>query len=310
MDFLSTLQNVSILFSLILIGYIIGKLKFISPAGQKEITKLVLYVTMPATIIMAMQVPFSRDKADNILSLIIIMICCYIGLLSISFLVSFFFKVKSNQKDIYRVAMVLSNTSFMGYPVVLALLGQDALFYAVICAGFIFELVSWTFGTYTIGRHCNNSSFKTSLKKAILNPGVLSILIGGGLFLANLSIPEPISSTMNMLSRATSPIAMIVVGLILSNSKIGDAFTNRNIYVVCAFKLLINPLLISLCLKLFGFSGIRLILPVVVLSMPTAAYVAMFSDNLGNDKDLAGQIVFICSLLSLITIPLIATFLI
>lgn len=309
MDFLTTLQNVSILFSLILIGYIVGKFKLITPAGQKEITKLVLYVTMPATIIMAMQVPFSHDKVDNILKLIIIMVCCYIGLFIMSFLVSFFLKAESNQKDIYRTAMVLSNTSFMGYPVVLALLGQEALFYAVICAGFIFELVSWTFGTYTIGRHCNHSSSAASLKKAILNPGVISILLGGSLFLTNLTIPEPISSTMNMLSRATSPIAMIVVGLILSNSKIGDAFRNIKIYIVCLFKLIINPVLISLALKMLGFSDIRLVLPVVVLSMPTAAYVAMFSDNLGNDKDLAGQIVFICSLLSLITIPLIATFL-
>lgn len=309
MDFFLTLQNVSILFSLILIGYIIGKLKLITSTGQKEITKLVLYVTMPATIIMAMQVPFSYDKIDNILKLILIMICCYIGLFIISTVVTSFFKVQNNQKDIYKTAMILSNTSFMGYPIVLALLGQDALFYAVICAGFIFELVSWTFGTYTIGRHCGNSSSNGGLKKAILNPGVISILVGGTLFLTNLSIPEPISSTMNMLSKATSPLAMIVVGLILSNSKIGDAFTNIKIYIVCLFKLVINPVLISLTLKALNFSDIRLILPVVVLSMPTAAYVAMFSDNLGNDKDLAGQIVFICSLLSLITIPLIATFL-
>lgn len=309
MDFFLTLQNVSILFSLILIGYIIGKLKLITSVGQKEITKLVLYVTMPATIIMAMQVPFSYDKIDNIMKLIIIMICCYIGLFIVSTVVTSFFKVENNQKDIYKTAMILSNTSFMGYPIVLALLGQDALFYAVICAGFIFELVSWTFGTYTIGRHCHSSSSNGGLKKAILNPGVISILIGGTLFLTNLSIPEPISSTMNMLSKATSPLAMIVVGLILSNSKIGDAFKNIKIYIVCLFKLVVNPVLISLTLKTLGFSDIRLILPVVVLSMPTAAYVAMFSDNLGNDKDLAGQIVFICSLLSLITIPLIATFL-
>ena len=47
-----------------------------------------------------------------------------------------------------------------------------------------------------------------------------------------------------------------------------------------------------------------LIIPVVILSMPTAAYVAIFSANSGNDTDLASQIVFIASLLSLATIPL------
>lgn len=307
MDFFLTLQNVSILFLLILIGFAAGKLKVISPMGQKEITNLVLYVTMPATIIMAMQVPFSKDKVYNILQLLMIMILAYLGMILISrIVVSLFKSSPQNHKDIFQTSMILSNTSFMGYPIIETLLGKETLFYAVICAGFIFEIVSWTLGTYLIGRSSSNHQGQ-NLKKAILNPGVISILIGGTLFLTNISIPQPFNATMTMLSKATSPLAMIVVGLILSGSKIGDAFKNIKIYIVTLFKLVVNPLLIFFVLRLFNFESTTLILPVMILSMPTAAYVAMFADNLGNDKNLAGQIVFICSLASLITIPLIAS---
>lgn len=209
------------------------------------------------------------------------------------------------QKDIFHMGMLLSNTSFMGYPIVLELIGEDAVFYAVICGGFLFGIVSWTLGIHVMGR--NVSGNKGGLKNAILNPGVLSIFIGGILFLTNTKIPEPLFSTMNLLSRVTSPLAMLVVGLILSRSNIRKAIKDWRIYVASIVKLLVNPLAILFVLKLLNFSGIFIIIPVILLSMPTASYVAMFSDNLGNDKSLASQLVFVCSLLSLITIPIIGT---
>lgn len=306
MDFFMTLQNVSVLFILIVIGYGVGKINWVTASGQKEITKLVLNVTMPATIILAMQVPFSMERVSNILMLLVIMLCCYIFMYLVSVIVTKFFPASPAQKDIFSMGMLLSNTSFMGYPIVTALLGEDALFYAVICGGFLFEIISWTFGIHVIGR--NVDGHKGGLKNAILNPGVLSIAIGGVLFLTNTGIPEPLFSTMSILSRATSPLAMIVVGLILSRSNIQEALKDWRIYVTSLVKLVVNPLIILYTLKALGFGGsIFIMIPVMLLSMPTAAYVAMFSDNLGNDKSLASQLVFVCSLLSLLSIPIIGT---
>lgn len=308
MDFYLTLQKVSVLFSLIIIGYVVGKLNIVTKSGQKELTGLVLKVTMPATIILAMQQPFSSDKVHNILVLIGIFLGCY-GLIFLSGLgLSKIFKKESpNRKDIMRAGVLLSNTSFMGYPIVLSLLGEESLFYAVICGGFVFEIISWTYGVYLIGRNADGG--QGGLKKALINPGVISIVIGGILFLAKISIPEPLFSTMKMLGGATSPLAMIVVGLILSRSNIKDAFKDKAIFATVFVKLIFNPLIIIFLLKTLGFDGMNIVIPVVLLSMPTAAYVAMFSENSGNDDKFASGIVFVSSLCSLITIPLITALL-
>lgn len=308
MDFWFTLQNVSVLFLLIVIGYAIGKLGVISERGQKDLTSLVLKVTMPATIILAMQQEFSMDKVNNIIHLIFIMILCYIfmGLTSL-LLTKVFPSMDPGRKDILRAGTMLSNTSFMGYPIVLALLGEDALFYAVICGGFIFEVVSWTYGVYLIGRNADGG--EASLKEALINPGVISIAIGGFLFLTNIRIPEPLYSTMSLLGQATSPLAMLVVGLILSRTDIRDAVKEPSVFAASLLKLVINPLVIIFVLKAFDQSGMNLVIPAILLSMPTAAYVAMFSANTGNDSEYAGQLVFVCSLCSLITIPLITSLL-
>ncbi len=307
MDFFNVLENVSILFLLIIIGYVVGKLNIITPSARSELTKLVLYVTMPATIILALQKPLEADKINTTLRMIAIMAGAYVVLFIVSFISTRFLKLKNNQKDVLLCANLLSNTSFMGYPIVLNLLGEDALFYAVISAGFIFEIVSWIFGTRIISRSVKNTN--RNPMNAILNPGVISIAIGLLFFLTPLKIIEPINSTMRILSGATSPLAMLIIGIMLSTSNVKEALKNKVLYITVVTKLLISPLLILLILKALNFSGYQLMVPVIMLSMPSASYVAMFSDRYGNDTNLSSQAVFMTSLFSIFSIPIIANLL-
>lgn len=303
-DFFLTLEKVAVLFLLIVIGFVAGKMKLISEKGQKDITQLVLYVTMPATIFSAMQLEMSEERLNTAFMVLGVMAFCYI----IMFIVGFFsakqLPLTKGQKDIFQTALLLSNTSFMGYPIVQSLLGQEALFYAVVGAGFIFETVSWSLGVYLISRNGTEAA-GFNWKKVVFSPGILSIVVGLIFFGFQWSVPEPFNSVITMMSPATSPLAMIVIGLMLSRSNLKEAFQSKYIYIASALKLLIVPIIITLALKAFGISGPALVIPVIMISMPTATYVAMFSGNYGNDTKFASQIVFMTSLLSMITIPIV-----
>ena len=303
-DFFLTLEKVAVLFLLIVIGFIAGKLKLISEQGQKDITQLVLYVTMPATIFSAMQLEMSQERLNTAFLVLGVMVFCYIIMFIVGFISSKRLPLTKGQKDIFQTALLLSNTSFMGYPIVQSLLGQEALFYAVVGAGFIFETVSWSLGVYLISRNGSESA-GFNWKKVVFSPGILSIVVGLIFFGFQWSVPEPINSVINMMSPATSPLAMIVIGLMLSRSNLKEAFQNKFIYLASALKLLVVPIIITLALKAFGISGPALVIPVIMISMPTATYVAMFSGNYGNDSKFASQIVFRTSLLSMITIPIV-----
>ncbi|AXY25042.1 hypothetical protein CL176_02805 [Suicoccus acidiformans] len=306
LDFFLTLQRVLVLFLLIIIGFFAGKAKLISPKGQQDITNLVLYITMPATIFLAMQLEYQPERLQKAGSIIAIVGVCYLlmflfGLITSKFT---FLNLDDAQQDVYRVACLLSNTSFMGYPIVQSLLGDEALFYAVIGAGFIFEIVSWTLGIYMIGRR-STGTVTFNWKKIVFSPGILSILIGLLFFVNQWAVPEPVYSVLTTLSPATSPLAMIVVGLILSRSDIKAAFQNSTLYFQSFIKLLFVPVIILFTLKALGFTDYELIIPVIMLAMPTASYVAMFSANYDNNPQFASQMVFMTSLLSIITIPVI-----
>ena len=307
-DFFLTVQNVSVLFLLIVIGFIAGSTNLISEEGQKDITQLVLYITMPATIISAMQVEMNAQRLETSFIIFVILIFCYCFMYLVGRFTSRLLPITKGQQDIFQVALLLSNTSFMGYPIILSILGPDALFYAVVGAGFIFECVAWSLGTYLISLNGTDIAV-FNWKKIFFSPGILSIIIGLSIFAFQISIPEPINSAINAVSPATSPLAMIVIAIMLSRSNIKEAFQNKTLYFAAALKLLVIPIVILFTLKLLGFTGASLVIPVIMISMPSASYVAMFSSNYGNDEQYSSQIVFLTSLLSMVTIPLITTLL-
>lgn len=303
-DFVQTLQNVLVLFLLIVIGFIAGKVNLIDEKGQKSITALVLNITMPATIFMAMQLEMSQERIKTALVILVIVFFIYVLMFVTGLVVTRFLKIDDAKKDVFRVGVLLSNTSFMGYPIVASLLGQEALFYAVIGAGFIFECVSWTLGVYLIGRR-GEVEVKMDLKKIFLSPGILAVLVGLVFFIFQIPIPTVPERVLKTLSPATSPLAMIVVGLILSRGNLKEAISNKVVYLGAFIKLLGTPIITFLILKMLGFSGMELVIPIIMTCMPTASYVAMLADNYNNNPDFASQMVFLSSLLSVATIPIV-----
>lgn len=309
LDFFSTLQRVLVLFLLIVIGFIAGRSNLITEKGQKDITNLVLYVTMPATIFLAMQLEYEPSRLQRAGTIIMIVAVCYVFMFLVGLITSkfSFLNLDEAQQDVYRVACLLSNTSFMGYPIVQSLLGEEALFYAVLGAGFIFEIVSWSLGVYLIGRR-GSGAVEFNWKKIVFSPGILAIVVGLIFFIMQWTVPEPINSVLHSLSPATSPLAMIVVGLILSRSNVVEAFKNKTLYFQAFIKLLFIPLIILFTLKALGFTGYEQVIPVIMLGMPTASYVAMFAANYENNPRFASEMVFMTSLLSIITIPILTLF--
>lgn len=306
MSFFLAFEKVSILFLLIVVGYIAGKAKLVSQEGQKELSNLVVNVTMPATIIMGMQMTYDKQKFSSALKIMFILFVAYFLMFIISKFLASFYPLDSARKDLVELAAVMPNTGFMGYPMTVAILGQDALFYTVLGSGVSFEVMAWTYAYNMMGRHLDKDGDRNILKEIIVNPGIISILIGFSLFITSTKIPQPFGSTMELLAAATSPMAMILIGISLSSSPIKEIMTSTKLYLIALTKLLVFPLMTFFTLKFFNISGIELQVPVLMVSMPTAAYVAIFASNRGNDANMACRIVFMSSLLSVITIPIMA----
>ncbi len=304
---MAVLGQVLVLFLLIVVGYVIKKLNLITNDINRDISNLILNVALPAFVITAMNFSFSPDVLLQSGKLLIISVCIYAVTIAASFIIPKFLKMSNNIKDIFQFAIVFSNVGFMGYPVAQAIFGDVGVFYAAIY-NLPFNILLWTFGVYIMTRNHGegSASGENKLKlKAFVNPGILGVIIGFILFVFSLELPGPILITLDMLGGLTTPLAMIFIGSILADVKGSEIFTDLRVFMISSMRLLILPLAVFLVLRLMGFSGYLIGIPVIITAMPAPASAAIMASKFDNDYEIASKAVFISTLFSIITIPLI-----
>ncbi|EOD00726.1 AEC family transporter [Caldisalinibacter kiritimatiensis] len=301
MDFISVLNQASVLFILLIIGFVVKKFNIMTDELGKGISKLVIYVTLPALIITAMNYKFSEEMMENSIKLLLIGIGVYAFILLISVVFLKVFHVEDIKKrGVYQFLTIFGNVGFMGYPIVEVIFGKIGVFYAAIY-NIWFNILIWTLGVILVTPERNN---KINLR-SLINPGIISIGIGFLLFLFSIELLEPIYISLDKLGASTIPMSMLVVGSLLGDMKFKEIFTNSRLMVSALIKLIIIPLVVYFVLSMFNLSPIVIGIPVIISAMPSAVNAAIFARIHESDYRLASQGVFLTTTLSIITIPLI-----
>ncbi len=313
--------QVIILFLLILVGYTIKKLKIVTDNLNKELINLILYVSLPAFLITAINFEFSMDVLIIIGKLVLLSLGIYVFTTILSYAMVKGFKIKGSLRDVLQFAVVFSNVGFMGYPVAAALYGDIGVFYAAIY-NLPFNILIWTLGVYFMTRDKikgeeeydldGNSNESLPQKKKIdwkifLNPAIIAVMIGLILFILRIKLPGPIFDTLNMIGSTTTPLAMMFIGTTLSDVNIKEIFADKWAFIISLVRLLIIPSILLFVLKVLGFDGHLLGIPVMISAMPAPASATIIATKYDNDYHLASKIVFLSTLLCIITIPMVLT---
>ncbi|WP_028828443.1 AEC family transporter [Proteocatella sphenisci] len=304
MNFYLIFSKVSVIFLLILVGFFLSKRRILSSEGQRELTSLLLYVLLPCTLIKSFDIEYSYDILTRGLKMSFFMFGMYIISYFLAKFISGKYAEPENRKDIHVLSMILPNVGFMGYPIINALIGPDAIIYAVMC-NMGFEFFAWTVGINTVSKNSPVKVTENPVFSLLKTPAILAILTGMVLFTTPLYIPEPLISTVNLLAGAMSPVAMIIVGISLANSNLSNIIKNKYIYISSLVRLFAIPLITMLILKLISAENLSYTIPLILISMPTAGYATMFATKYENDSLLASEIISMSTLISLISIPLI-----
>jgi len=305
---LVVIQQVAILFLLIVVGYCVKKLNVVSEKINKEISSLVINVTLPAFLITAMGSAFSKEKLMNSWWLVVISFSIYAAAILFSYIFVRVMKIEGRKKDIYQYIVVFANTGYMGYPVVSAIYGKEGVFYAAIY-NLAFSILIWSFGVYLMKRtdaeSGDNKQTLGSVLKKMISPGLCAVIIGFSLFLFSIELPITIRRTLEMIGGATTPLSMMFIGFILAEIPVRDMIDGWKMLIVTLVRLIILPLSVFGVLKVCGATGYLLSIPVMITAMPAAANTAILAARYNNDYRLASKLIFVSTLISIITIPMI-----
>lgn len=304
MSFKNIFTQVAVLFIIILVGYFVRKKGLLDESTTSKLSSLVMNIFLPAMVITAMQIQFDKEMIPKILSLLFVSMVMFGVSTIVAFCLKFF--IKSDSKlGIFQYALVFSNSGFMGYPVVEAVLGKGAIFYAAIF-NLPFNFLCFTLGVYFLSK--GNSNAKFSLK-SMINPSMIAVFIGLALFITGTEFPIFINQPLELLGDVTTPISMIVIGSMLAGSSAMECFKRFDMYVLAVLRLIAIPVLVFLALKPFSFDSVVMAIPVVIAAMPSAANTAIMANEYGSDVSLASQAVFFTTLFSVVSIPLISVLL-
>lgn len=305
MGFMTVFNQIAILFLMIIVGYIARKMDLLNEVLNKGLSVLVLQVTLPALIIKSMQYSFSSEVLLTSFKMILLSI----GVHTVAFIISCFvprlLRMSGSEKDVIQFLLIFSNVGYMGYPVIHSIYGDMGVFYAALF-NIPFNLLLWTLGIGIITRHSDRKKGKIPLGKVLLNPGVISVGIGFFLFVSSIKLPPILFQTLHSFGEMTIPLSMLVIGAMLAELPFKEMFNEKRLLTVSFFRLVFIPFIVFGILWLSGLRGILLGVPVVIAGMPAAANTAVFGAMFDAAPHLAAKGVFITTLLSMLTIPLLS----
>jgi predicted permease len=300
MDKSIIITQVTVLFLIMTIGFVTRKLKILTEDSTKGLTGLLLYVTAPLVAVSSFQFKFSQEMLSE--AVLVFVFSGGVHLATILLGKLLFFRTSDATGKILRFATVFSNCGFMGYPVIGGFYGERGLFLTSIYL-VVFNIFVWTYGVFIF----TGKADRKSLQHALLNPGVIAVFLGLILFLLSIKLPLPIAQTMDAVGGMTTPLSMLIIGSMLANLKPADLFSGFNIYYVSLIRLLVIPLLTLGGLRLMGIKGVMLGVCMLTVAMPVATLAAPLAEQNGGDAVFASRVVFISTVLSMLTIPVLVS---
>lgn len=303
MEFGTLFYQVLTLFILILVGWTVRRLGIFSDEVTAGVSRFLVNVALPALVIDSMQLPFDPALAREGAALALIGGVYFIAAIAFALVFPRLIRARAEERGIFSFLIIFANTGFMGYPVVNAIWGEQAVFLAAIY-NLLFSLLLFTVGVLIMSG--SGLGWRGISPRVLLSPGIVSVGVGLVLFFLSIDLPEVIGGPITMLGDLTTPLSMIVIGALLARLEVRAIFGNLRVYLYAGVRLLILPLATLVILRPFVDDPLVLGVLVIMAAMPGATNAALFAEEYGVNPELASQSVFITTLFCIATIPLIA----
>ena len=303
------------LFAIVVVGYIAGKLGYMGGTFDKKLSKVVIDITCPALILSSAMTGELPDRR-YILPLLGISVLTYVLLTGVALLLPRLLTKKKDDEGVIGFAMMFGNVGFMWYPIVASIFGHEAVFYAAVL-NVVNTFTVFTVGTMLIvGKNRESTveekemSQKKMLRKVLYSTPMLSAYLTMLIVALEIKdIPEFISQPLTMIGNITVPAALLIIGSSMSQLPLRTLLGNGTIYTTTLMRLAILPIGIHYLMTLLGFSSFVVGINTVVIAMPVATYGTILCLRHGKDTTLITEVTFITTLLAMISIPLLVTWL-
>lgn len=303
--FLTTLMQMARILLFLVVGFALNRLHILPKGAGAGISRLDTMLFLPAMVIYTNMTEFRLADVGSYSQVVLLGCLLWAIIALISFPIA---KKLANgnplDRGVYLYGLCFPNTSAVGTPLALALLGTAGLFqYNLFILPFVIMTYAWGMGLFLeMERKSPLKRFLTNL----LNPIFISMVIGLTLGALNGAawMPALVTGLLSDLGACYVPVSLLLVGYTIAEYPIGEVFQRPRSYIFSLLRLLVFPLLALVLAKLFGASLFVATLVVLAFAGPSGMNVVVFPASYGQDCKTGASIVLLSCLGSVLTVPL------
>ncbi len=297
--FSTAINQVIIMFAFMLVGYVLRKSGKFPDNASKILSTALVYVCMPclsfSTQAKNMTINNVLNQGETIFFGLIILAMGYVVALVLS-------KVFANNKfetGVYIYSFTIPNLGYMGYPMVEAVFGSEALFHMM-----MFVLPMNVF-IYTKGIAMLSPNASKGLKGFITNPSIVGLFAGALVGLVGIKLPKIVADIASSASACMAPIAMMMTGAVIAAKPLKEMLKGIKPYVASLIRLILLPLIALAVLILLKVDSHIVIVAIATLAMPLGLNTVVFPEAYGGDGRLGARLALISHTMAVITIPIV-----
>ncbi len=330
------IQSVLMIIILISFGYFAAYKGWVSKSTPKFITKLIINITLPCTILNSFLSNFTAQGLESSGKYIL---TAFAGVLAIYFIglaAARIAKIERRRRGVFTALFSFSNSVFIGFPVALAIFGEQAMVFAIFyflanttCFNSLGYLEIAGDGEYIRRQKLTGADFPengsvkeglygdekneeaaprretaASIIRRILQPPIFAIAAAIILVLLNVKLPPFLSSTLSYAGGITSPLSLFFVGIILHRVGFKTLRFEKGLPLVMAGRFLFAPLVMFGLSFLFGTDSFASQVFIVQMALPCMVTAVIYAESCGADSGYATRGMVLSTLLSLIILPI------
>ena len=291
-------------FSLMVIsGYVLARTGRIRGSECKVLSTVSVYLFIPCMLLSGFLIEWTPAKVEGIRLAFIGTVLIHALFLLVSRLLQRMFHY--SEVDVF--SLTLTNAGNILIPLVEGTLGGEYIFYTGI------YMVVQNFIMWAYGIRCISGERKIQLRRIAANPPLIAIVIGFLFMLFPLHLPAAVEDTVRSLGNCTAPVAMILVGVLITGIDRGKLREMKNVWQVVLFRLLLYPVLALFLLYPFkpmfsvhpdGWQILFVLL--LAASGPSASLVVQSAQLCGKETERASYINAVTTVASAVTLPAVA----
>ena len=305
--FFNALSASLVLMMLMSVGYIMGRLGWMTSREKAFLSKYIINIAVPFNCIVGLLNNLNRDSLAQAALAVVSAICGVVASLLLSALVACLLKLPRKRWGVFVMMGGLSNSLFIGLPVCTQLFGdactpQVMLYY--LSNTLFLQSVGIMLMVYSGGKEGTKVSPVGFLKSLFTKPPVLAIVLAVVMLLLDLRLPQPVMKFGQYIGNSVTPMALTYCGFILYEVGLKNLRPLPGIPTVLVLRLGVSPLLCLVFLNLFGITGLTQSVFLVESALPVVSQTPVMAGAYGADEQYAATGACLSTLGSFLTIPI------